>query len=55
MSNLLNLGLGTAQAQGNILTDIASAQAEGLVGANNAQTQGAQSGLNFLAGIAGLF
>lgn len=54
ISNLLNMGLGVAGNQGNLLTGQAAAQAGGIVGAANAQQQGVSNLLNIGATIAGM-
>jgi len=53
IGNLLNLGLGVAGSQGNLLTSGAAAQAGGIIGAQNARTAGAQTGLDLLGQIGG--
>lgn len=53
VSNLLNLGLGVAGSQGNLLTGGAAAQAGGVIGAQNARTAGAQNALGLLGSIGG--
>ncbi len=52
IGDLLNIGLGTAGSQGNLLTGIGAAQAGGVVGAANARQQGVGNLLN-LAGTIG--
>jgi hypothetical protein len=55
ISNLLNMGLGVAGNQGNLLTGQAAAQAGGVIGAQNARTAGAQNALGLLGQIGGMF
>ena len=55
ISNLLNMGLGVAGSQGNLITGQGAANAAGIIGAQNARTAGAQSGLNLLGQIGGMF
>lgn len=53
ITDLLNIGLGTAGAQGNLLTGIGAAEAGGLVGASNARQQGLSNLLQLGGAIAG--
>ena len=53
ISNLLNMGLGVAGNQGNLLTGQAAAQAGGIVGAANARQAGTQNALGLLGGLLG--
>lgn len=55
INNLLGYGLQTAGSQGNYLTGGAAAEAAGIVGAENARTQGFNNLLNIGSTIGGFF
>ncbi len=55
INNLLGYGLQTAGSQGNYLTGGAAAEAAGMVGAENARTQGTNNLLNLVGSAATYF